>query len=108
MKKFTAPAPGHRYIGLLANVTFDQASRENVSKKNTSSLALEYFKQVNSWFQTDNKCFASQLKREEVAALYEFYKEDFLMFGYSHQEFLTGLFEEEETSILKPLNAYKL
>ena len=36
----------HRYIGWLANVTFDKASRENVSKKNTSSVALEYFKQV--------------------------------------------------------------
>ena len=96
---------------MLANVTFNQASRENISKKkNTSTGALEYFKQVNFWFtfQTDDKCFAFQLKREEVAALYEFYKEDFLMFGYSHQEFLTWLFEEEETSILQPLNPSKL
>ena len=30
-------------------------------------------------------------------ALYEFYKEDFLMFGYSPQEFLTWLFLETFT-----------
>ena len=64
--------------------------RENSSKENTTSIAVEYFKQVNnilSLLQTD-KCFASQLKHEEVVALYQFYKEDFLMFGYSSQEFL--------------------
>ena len=82
--------PGHRYIGWLANVTFNKASRENVSKKNTSSVALEYFKQVkfSLLFKTDQNVLSSQLKREEVVALYEFYKEDFLMFGYSPQDFL--------------------
>ena len=86
---------GHRYIGWLANVTLDETSRENVSQKNTSSVALEYFKQVitRSWllFGTDQH-FSSQLKREEVVALYEFFKEDFLMFGYSCLLYLTWHF----------------
>ena len=43
---YKASEADHRYIGWLANVTFNKASRENVSKKNTSSVALEYFKQV--------------------------------------------------------------
>ena len=37
-----------RYIGWFANVTFDKALRENVSKKNTSAVALELFKQVTT------------------------------------------------------------
>ena len=85
-----APKAGRRYIGWLANVTLDKASRENVSQKNTSSVALEYFKQVTTsqlLFQTDQH-FSSQLKREEVVGLYEFYKEDFLMFGYSYLLYL--------------------
>lgn len=63
-----------RYIGVLANVTFNNAVRENNAKENTSSIALDYFK---------------QLKNEEVIALYEFYEDDFLMFGYSYEEFIT-------------------
>ena len=92
---YEASKAGHRYIGWLANVTLDKTSRENVSQKSTSSVALDYFKQVltMSWllFGTDQH-FSSQLKREEVVALYEFYKEDFLMFGYSYLLYLTWHF----------------
>ena len=37
-----------RYIGLLANITFDTGVRENVQKEKTSQLAASMFKQV-SW-----------------------------------------------------------
>ena len=43
---YEASKAGHRYIGWLANVTLDKTSRENVSQKNTSSVALDFFKQV--------------------------------------------------------------
>ena len=38
----------YRYIGVLANVTFNNAVRENNAKENTSSIALDYFKQVHT------------------------------------------------------------
>ena len=46
----------YRYIGVLANVTFNNAVRENNSKENTSSIALEYFKQVDTsaWIPLPN------------------------------------------------------
>ena len=43
---------------------------------------------IGCLFQTDT-FFALQLEPEDAEAIYEFYKEDFLMFGYSAQEFLT-------------------
>ena len=36
-----------RYIGLLANFTFDTGVRENVQKEKTSQLAASMFKQVS-------------------------------------------------------------
>ena len=51
---FASSDAGHRYIGLLANVTFNNASSKNVSKKNTSSMALEFFKQVKDWMPVSN------------------------------------------------------
>ena len=37
----------YRYIGLLANFTFDTGVRENVQKEKTSQLAASMFKQVS-------------------------------------------------------------
>ena len=48
---------------------------------------------IGCLFQTDT-FFALQLEPEDAEAIYEFYKEDFLMFGYSAQEFLTWYFGE--------------
>jgi len=49
-------------------VTFNEGVQENRTGKRTSSRALSFFK---------------QLSQKEVDALYNLYKEDFLMFGYS-------------------------
>jgi len=57
-----------RYIGYLANVTFNEGVRENHTGKTTSLRALKFFR---------------QLTQGEVGALYNLYREDFLMFGYS-------------------------
>jgi len=57
-----------RYIGYLANVTFNEGVRENHTGKTTSLRALNFFR---------------QLTQGEVSALYNLYREDFLMFGYS-------------------------
>ena len=73
-----------RYIGYLANVTFNEGVRENHTGKRTSLRALNFFRQVSRSRQKTfpfNHFF--QLTEGEVNALYNLYREDFLMFGYS-------------------------
>ena len=73
-----------RYIGYLANVTFNEGVRENHTGKRTSLRALNFFRQVG---RSPLKIFHFdhffQLTLGEVDALYNLYRGDFLMFGYS-------------------------
>jgi len=62
-----------KYIGLLANMTFDTGVRENAQEEKTSRLAASMFK---------------QLKKREVENLYKLYAADFEMFGYSAAEYI--------------------
>ena len=72
-----------RYIGYLANVTFNEGVRENHTGKTTSLRALNFFRQVDGLHGRHFQTTFSQLTQGEVSALYNLYREDFLMFGYS-------------------------
>ena len=57
-----------RYLGWLANVTFNKDLRKNPSEKNTSSIALEFFKQVKNILNPDlwsklNSCVTVETQR---------------------------------------------
>ena len=69
-----------RYIGYLANVTFNEGVRENHTGKRTS---LNFFRQVGGLHGKHFQTTFSHLTQGEVSALYNLYREDFLMFGYS-------------------------
>ena len=57
-----------QFIGQMAGIEFEMIQINPSSGGSTSELAREYF---------------SQLKKDDVKKLYELYKIDFLMFGYS-------------------------
>ena len=57
-----------RFIGKMAGIQFDDIHQNESSGGSTKELARKYFK---------------QLDRKTVDELFEFYKVDFEMFGYS-------------------------
>jgi len=61
-------ADDQKFIGRLANVTFQKIESHKSSGGDTKSLAKKYF---------------SDLDLDTVKDLYEIYKVDFEMFGYS-------------------------
>merc|ERR1719234_430564 len=78
-----------RYIASLSNATFQEDLRENVAegevdlaegeeKKDTLEKTINYFK---------------QLKVADVEALYNLYKDDFLLFGYSTASYIAVALE---------------
>ena len=69
----------------MANVTFNEGVRENHTGKRTSLRALNFFRQVGlgGLHRTHSLTIVFQLTEGEVNALYNLYREDFLMFGYS-------------------------
>ena len=83
-----------RYIGRLANISLDAGLRENPTKgkaeSKISDLATSYFEKVpltTERFKNFSNHIFSQLSVEDVEALFKVYKKDFLMFGYSPQQY---------------------
>ena len=100
-----------RYIGHLVNASFDSSLHENSSKNETggvSTTALSYFQKVfvNLIFflvqfilRAKNYSSLCQLSVNEVDALYEVYRKDFEMFGYSYQVY-KDIAQSGESNIL--------
>lgn len=87
-----------RYIEQLANVTFDKHLHENPSMVNEvektkindtgKSFGKTKAEKLDNVTTQEGLAFFKQLTVTEVEALYRFYKEDFVMFGYSPQLYL--------------------
>jgi len=95
--KFETFSEDLRYIGQLANVTFKEDVQENPTKNLRKTLVKISVKKVPKRSLEEQEeateralSYFNQLTRSEVDSLYRFYKEDFLMFGYSPKHFFNA------------------
>ena len=77
-----------KYIGHMANVTFQQTGNIGLCKLEMNWFLLEANKSSGGSTKELAKKYFSKLQINTVKQLYEFYKVDFEMFDYNPDEYL--------------------